>query len=152
MARNLFIITILVIFCFIIYRLIFRSSPTDTINLKIKNQDYVLEVAESMSQKSIGLMNRTSLCPNCGMIFVSSWETPQIFWMKSTLIPLDIIFLDHIGKIINIEEANPEPTVADINLKLYRSSSPSQYIIELNRGDSRKLNLLPGDQIKLPQL
>ena len=86
------------------------------------------------------------------MIFISRLETPQIFWMKNTLIPLDIIFLDHIGKIINIEEADPEPTVADMNLKLYRSSSPSQYIVELNRGDSQKLNLLPGDQIKLPQL
>ena len=152
MAKNLLIIIVFIIFCVAVFRFVFRSTPTDTINIKIKNKDYTLEVARTFGQKSVGLMNRNSLCPNCGMIFVSSQETPQIFWMKNTLIPLDMIFLDKTGKVINLKSALPQPNTADLNLTLYHSTSPAMFVIELNSGDSQKLNLIPGDQISLPQL
>lgn len=96
-------------------------------------------------------MKRSSLCSSCGMIFVSTAPAKQVFWMKNTLIPLDIIFLDSRGKIVNVENAVPQPSVPDLQLKLYRSTAPSQYVIELNSGDSQKLNLKPGDQIELPK-
>ncbi|MFZ2153268.1 MAG: DUF192 domain-containing protein [Microgenomates group bacterium] len=150
MAKNIFVI-IIVISCLLLYKLFTKSTITNNVNIKIKNENYTLEVAKSLSQKAAGLMNRSSLCPHCGMIFVSSYPSPQIFWMKNTLIPLDIIFLDSQGKIINIEAAPAQAKTADGNYQYFSSSSPAQYVIELNLGDSQKLNLTTGDQIPLPQ-
>ena len=151
MAKNIILIIILGIFSYFVYRTFFYTAPLQKTNLKIKDQEYTLEVAKTLSQKSNGLMKRSSLCSNCGMIFVSESPSSQIFWMKNTLIPLDIIFLDGEGKVINIENAVPQPSAPDLQLKLYRSTAPSQYVIELNSGDSQKLNLKSGDKIELPQ-
>lgn len=151
MAKNITLAIIIGIFTFFIYRTFFANIPLEKASVNIKDQEYTLEIASTISQKSNGLMKRNSLCSNCGMIFVSTAPTEQIFWMKKTLIPLDIIFLDPDGKVINIENAVPQPSVPDLQLKLYRSSAPSLYVIELNEGDSQKLNLKPGDQIKLPK-
>ena len=151
MAKNFIIIVVLVIVAVIIYRQFFHLTPTDSMSLKIKNKIYQLEIARTTAQHSQGLMNRPTLCPDCGMIFVFSFESPQMFWMKNTQIPLDIIFLDKNGQVINIENATPAPGVSDFNLPLYKSTSPAQYVIELNAGDSQQLKLIPGDKIKLPQ-
>jgi uncharacterized membrane protein (UPF0127 family) len=150
MAKNIVVVVVILIAVIFYYWFFVRIPPLTTINLKIKNKNYSLEVAKTLSQKSQGLMNRNSLCEKCGMIFISSQETPQIFWMKNTLIPLDMIFLDSKGKVTNIETAIPEAGVADLNLKLYRSASPAQYVIELNSGDSQKLGLNSGDIIDIP--
>jgi len=150
MAKNIVLIIILIIIALIVYRIFFVVTPLPKVTLKIKDHDYTIEVASTVSQKSTGLMNRNSLCQNCGMIFVSSTPSPQIFWMKNTLIPLDMIFLDSQGKVINIETATPEPNVPDLSLKLYRSTAPSQYVIELNKGDAEKLKLVNGDVISIP--
>ena len=109
-----------------------------------------MEVARTIPQKAKGLMDRDSLCPDCGMIFVSEFEMPQSFWMKNTKIPLDLIFIDRNGLIINIETAHPEPGVSDNRLKQYRSLSPAQYVIEINSGESARLSLKSGDKIDLP--
>jgi hypothetical protein len=151
MAKNIIILIALGIFSFIIYQNFFALTPFKKTNLKIKDQDYTVEIASTVTQKSNGLMKRTSLCSNCGMIFVSEAPGEQIFWMKNTLIPLDMIFLDGEGKVINIETAVPQPSVPDLQQKLYRSTAPSQYVIELNSGDSQKLNLKSGDKIELPK-
>jgi uncharacterized membrane protein (UPF0127 family) len=111
-----------------------------------------LEIAKTAPQQTKGLMNRSSLCANCGMIFVFNLELPQIFWMKNTLIPLDMIFLDHNGTIINIANAVPQPNVPDSQLTLYRSNGYSKYVIELNAGDANKLSLKSGDTIDLSGL
>ena len=152
MAKNITLAIIIGLFSFFIYRTFFANIPLQKTNVNIKDQEYTLEIASTISQKSKGLMKRNSLCSNCGMIFVSEAPGEQIFWMKNTLIPLDIIFLDPDRKIINIENAVPQPSVPDLQLKLYRSTAPSQYVIELNEGDSQKLKLIPGDIINISNL
>ena len=69
--------------------------------------------------------------------------------MKDTLIPLDIIFLDKNGIVLNYETAQPKPGVSDLKLKKYNSVGPARYVIELNAGTAAKLNITPGDAIKL---
>ena len=83
------------------------------------------------------------------MIFV--FPSPQIlsFWMKDTLIPLDIIFLDSKSQIVNFVTAEPEPNVPDNKLILFQSKSPANFAIEIPAGTIQKLNLTPGDQINL---
>jgi uncharacterized protein len=143
MPKSWIMIFLLIIIA-ICLALIFWPSTPNTISLKIKNQTFNLEVAKTLQQQTVGLMNRSSLCPNCGMIFVFSLELPQSFWMKNTLVPLDIIFLDKTGTVINISQGVPQ------SLNLINSAKPAKYVIELNAGISQNINLKPDDLITLP--
>lgn len=127
-------------------------TPTEFIDFKIKDRHFKLEVANTLAQKSRGLMYRDSLKPDEGMIFISPSPSIQYFWMKNTKIPLDMIFLKEDGSVINIENAYPQPNTPDINLKLYQSLSPAKYVIELNSGTTQKIQLAPGDKINLDSL
>jgi uncharacterized membrane protein (UPF0127 family) len=152
MDKNFLILILIIILAGIIYLIFFNNPPTNKINLNLNQKEYLLEVAKTIPQQTKGLMNRPSLCSNCGMIFVFNFEMTQTFWMKDTLIPLDIIFIDRHGLVTNIVTAVPEPNTPDSQLKLYRSSSPAKYVIELNAGDTNKLSLKSGDKINLSSL
>jgi uncharacterized membrane protein (UPF0127 family) len=71
------------------------------------------EVADTQPERAKGLMNRESLDSDRGMLFIFESSENVSFWMKNTLIPLDIIFIDEFGKVVNIAQANPEPGVND---------------------------------------
>lgn len=152
MAKNILVVVFIIVLIYLGYQIFFNQGKPETVKIKIKDQEFILEVARTIPQKSKGLMNRDHLCQNCGMIFVSSFDIPQVFWMKNTQIPLDIIFVNSQGKVINIATAVPEPEVPDTKLKLYQSDLPSKYIIELNADISKKLKLVPGDFINLSSL
>jgi uncharacterized membrane protein (UPF0127 family) len=137
-------ILIPIVLLIILLVLIFRPSTAETISLKIKDQTFDLEIAKTVQQQTIGLMNRHSLPQNSGMIFVFGFELPQSFWMKNTYIPLDIIFLDKNGVVINIGHGIPEST------SLIKSDRAAKYVIELNEGTAQKLGLNSNDQITLP--
>lgn len=120
-----------------------------SIEQKIGNQNFTLEVADNLYLLGKGLSGRTELCNQCGMLFIFSFETIQSFWMKDTLIPLDMIFINKNGYITDIYTAKPEPGKSDLQLTFYSSTQPSLYVIELNSGVSEKLSLKKGDKIDL---
>lgn len=128
-----------------------KPSPTQSITLKIKDKNFKIELAQSMSQKSLGLGNRQSLCNNCGMLFLYKGEGPLPFWMKNTLIPLDMIWLNSKGTIVDIQTALPEPNTPDHQLKIYQNEKAAQYVLELNAYKAKELDLKIGDTITLPQ-
>jgi hypothetical protein len=79
------------------------------------------------------------------MIFIFNKDVTLPFWMKDTLIPLDMIWLDKSGKIVDIQ------TIIETNsTKIYQNQSPAKYVLELNANDSQKINLKIGDIIQLP--
>jgi uncharacterized membrane protein (UPF0127 family) len=106
-----------------------------------------LEVADNQTERKKGLMNRTKLGKNRGMLFVFEEEAPRGFWMKNTLIPLDMIFLDKDKEVINIETAYPEPNTSDSELKVYRSERPAKYVIEVNAGFAENNSIRPGTEV-----
>jgi uncharacterized membrane protein (UPF0127 family) len=137
-------ITLIFIFIFIgIIVYLYFPFKLKSKTIKINQEDFTVEIATTPSQLSRGLSNRKELCQNCGMLFV--FPTPQIlqFWMKDTLIPLDMIFIDKDKKIINIITAS----VGDLSLK--NSLAPALYCLELNGGRALELNLKNGDSIEL---
>lgn len=108
-------------------------------NNEEKAYEVKCEIADSIWEQAIGLMNRTNLSQDRGMLFIFSDEKPREFWMKNTLIPLDMIFLDKDFKIVKIiENAQPCKT---INCDTYPSVEPAQYVIEINGGFSEKYNI-----------
>lgn len=119
--------------------------------ININWQNILLQVAKTTTEREIGLMNRNQLEKNSGMIFV--FEQPKVlaFWMKNTLIPLDIIFLDKNFNILNIENAYPQPWVEDKNLKNYLSNWEWMYVIELNLWEAKSLGLKPWDKINIDE-
>lgn len=113
--------------------------------------DITYEKAISAEEKQEGLMNRTTLAGNHGMIFIYDEETPRTFWMKNTLIPLDIIFLDSQKKVINIEEAYPEPGTPESELDRYRSEQPAQYVIEVKQNFTDRNSIEKGDRVEFSE-
>ncbi|OPY28055.1 MAG: hypothetical protein A4E28_01735 [Methanocella sp. PtaU1.Bin125] len=103
-----------------------------------------VEIADSPNEQKQGLMGRSSLPADAGMLFVFTDDGPRYFWMKDTLIPLDILFIDKDLEIIHIHEnATPlsEATIA--------SSGHCRYVLEVNGGLCRSLGICAGDRVRL---
>ncbi|MFB6099787.1 MAG: DUF192 domain-containing protein [Candidatus Nanohalobium sp.] len=128
---------------------IILGAPT-TVSFPESSATLHVEVADSEQERLKGLMYRKKLPINQGMLFVFPKEAPRGFWMKNTLIPLDMIFVDRNGRIINIEEAYPEPNTSEENLKIYRSEAPARYVIETNSTFTEKKNIEEGDRVEIP--
>lgn len=109
-----------------------------------------VEVADSPPDRRRGLMYREKLSIDNGMLFVFPEEDERGFWMKNTLIPLDMIFVDSEGEILNIKEANPEPNTSDENLKTYRSDGEARYVIEANSSFAQRYDVEAGDRVEIP--
>lgn len=88
-----------------------------------------VEIAATQASREQGLMNRTSLADDRGMIFVMPGEGNHSFWMKNTLIPLDMIFVSGARKVVGIV-ANAEP----LTLTIRSVGAPSSYVVEVNGG------------------
>ena len=151
MLRYLALTGLIILVFVFIYQFFGKKSQTE-VNVKIKDTDYKLEIASTPAQKAKGLSGRSSLCPQCGMLFIFSSDAIQTFWMKDTLIPLDMIFLDSKGTVVTIHTARPEPGLPLHELTTYSSTAPARYVIELNANQSQKIGLNVGDTISLPQL
>ncbi len=108
-----------------------------------------LEVADTSSERREGLMNRTKLEKNHGMLFKYESEGNRWFWMKNTYIPLDIIFLDSNYTVLNIEQADPEPNTPEDELASYRSEEPAQYVVELNQDFAENHSISKGDRLRI---
>ncbi len=102
----------------------------DTIETQIGTQKYSLEIARSDIERSKGLSNRKKLAANNGMLFVFESKSTQTFWMKETLIPLQIIYLDEC-KIIDIQNMTVEPD-PNTPIATFTSKAPANMAIELN--------------------
>jgi|TARA_R110001606_G_scaffold56342_1_gene136565 uncharacterized membrane protein (UPF0127 family) len=104
--------------------------------------DFIVEVAESNAQQAQGLMFRTRLAPDKGMIFPFSQDRVAGFWMKNTVISLDIIFVRRDGTIESIA-ANTTP----YSLESVRSNEPVGAVLEIAAGRAAELGIQPGNTV-----
>ena len=105
-----------------------------------------VEIADDPLERERGLMDRTSLGEDRGMLFVFPKEQPLSFWMKDTKIPLSIAYIDSEGRITDILDMKPR----DDEPPHYTSSEPVQYALEVNRGFFDERGVKVGDQVELP--
>ena len=111
-----------------------------------KSHRFTVEVARSLEQQQTGMMNRNSLAPDRGMIFPYDPPQPVAFWMKNTLIPLDMVFISPGGKILRIEDS-----AVPLSLDQVPSGGPIEAVLELAGGRSAELGIKPGDQVDWPR-
>lgn len=104
-----------------------------------------VELAETPAQQAQGLMYREKMAADAGMLFTYDRLQPASFWMKNTLIPLDMIFIASDGRIVNIH-ANAVPQ----SLDAVNSAGPVKGILEINGGMSARLGIHPGDRVVHP--
>ena len=107
-----------------------------------------MELAITPEERQRGLMGRTSLAHDAGMLFVFGEERILSFWMKGTLIPLDILFIDEEQRIVDIQTMLPQPDTADNELTRYPSAEPAIYALEVNTGVAAELGLAPGMRVE----
>jgi uncharacterized membrane protein (UPF0127 family) len=103
-----------------------------------------VEVVTRSDEMARGLMYRRSLGKNSGMLFIFRREEPQSFWMKNTLIPLDMIFISR--NLVIVEITTMQPCITD-PCPDYTSRQPAQYVLEVNAGYCRSHNIIIGDKV-----
>lgn len=124
--------------------IVLSSCQSETkAKIEINEKTYTVEVANSQEKRAKGLMFRKHLPGNTGMLFVFSYEDYRYFYMKNTLIPLDIAFFNAQMEIVSIKQMEPldEATVP--------SDKKAMYALEMNRGFFEKEGIKIGDKIKL---
>ncbi|MEM8802533.1 MAG: DUF192 domain-containing protein [Pseudomonadota bacterium] len=108
---------------------------------------FSVEVADEADERSQGLMNRPSMPTSAGMLFV--YERPQFvsFWMRNTLIPLDMLFIDQTGIVQRIHE-NAVP----LDETAIPGGDGIQYVLEINGGLSSRLGIEVGSEVRHPSI
>lgn len=101
-----------------------------------------VEIAADQKSQELGLMYRTQLAPDAGMLFDFHTSQPETFWMKNTPLSLDMIFIKADGTISTIA-ANTIPYSED----LVPSSEPVRAVLEINGGRSYALGIMPGEKV-----
>ncbi len=113
--------------------------PTTAINAGI----YVIqaEVAATPATRAQGLMRRKVMAPAAGMLFVFDESATHCMWMKNTLIPLSVAFIDARGRIVNIADMQP------LNETSHCATRPARYALEMNQGWFKKRGIAAGAAI-----
>lgn len=106
-----------------------------------------VELALTDPQRKVGLMGRKLLPHDQGMLFIFEQSGILKFWMKDTLIPLDMIFMDENGEIVHIiNNAAPCFAAEDFDCPKYGADDSARYVLEINGGMSAKLGISVGDK------
>ena len=102
-----------------------------------------VEVARTPEERGIGLMHRTELAPDRGMLFDFGGTRPVTMWMKNTLISLDMFFAEIDGRIVTIAERT-----TPLSEKRIRSGQPVRFVLEMIGGSAQRLGIAPGDRLR----
>jgi len=113
--------------------------PATTLNIGVHL--IKAEVAVSDEQRAQGLMFREKMAPNEGMVFRFPETRHICMWMKNTLLPLSVAFIDEKGRIINIEDMQPQ------TLNAHCAKKPARFALEMNQGWFRQKNIRSGLQV-----
>ena len=125
----------------------YKPNPPskNTAIVSFDNVEINAEVADTQTEISRGLMYREELGDEEGMLFIFDDEKDRSFWMKNTLLPLDMVFLDSEKKIVHIVN-NARPCEENPCLT-YSSEKPAKYVIEVNAGFTQEHNIKVGDEV-----
>lgn len=129
------------------------GDKTKTV-VKIKGKEFIVDVADTPTKRTIGLMNVAKMDRNKGMLFVFESKGAHAFWMKDTLISLDMIWIENnpdkasrSKKIVHIAN-DVSPCKNDSLCPLIFPKNKADYVLELNAGIAKEMNLKVGDLVE----
>jgi hypothetical protein len=143
--RNLFVTGVLMVLA-----AVFASPGISTaqvnkelpvVDLTIRSARLKAEIAADANTRTVGLMNRFSLKPDQGMLFVFASSEPLAFWMKNTFVPLSIAYIDSQGVIVNIVDMKPQDE------STYASAAPAMFALEMKQGWFKERGIVAGDKV-----
>jgi len=121
-----------------------NAGPSATVHGRGGDTRIALEIAATPAERERGLMYRSSLADGRGMLFVFERDEDHEFWMKNTLIPLDMLFIAADGRVAGIHaSATPLSTVS------IAVGQPSRYVLEVPGGYAQRRGIEPGDRVEL---
>lgn len=112
-----------------------------------KVHDFTVEIADTVETRARGLMFYESLAADAGMLFDYHADREVVFWMKNTLVSLDMLFIARDGRIASIAE-NTEP----LSEALVPSNAVVRFVLEVPAGTSARLGIAPGDRVDSPTI
>ena len=118
------------------------AAELPSVALSINGKKLAAEVAGTPEQRSTGLMNRFSLKPDTGMLFVFDRPEPLAFWMKNTYVPLSIAFIGADGRILNIEDMAPHDESS------HWSRGAGLFALEMRKGWFAERGIQAGDRVE----
>lgn len=118
------------------------ACATDRYDLSIEGHQFTVELADTPELRQRGLMDRRTLDPMAGMLFVFPESALRSFWMKDTLIPLSIAYIDERLTIREIHDMEP------LSLVPVPSRFPAMFALEVNQGVFEQLGIGPGDRLR----
>jgi len=124
-----------------------KAFANETLVISINNHIFTVELAVSAAERSQGLKHRKSLAPYSGMLFVYPDSQFISFWMKQTLIPLDLLFFDKDGQLVELHHNIQPCKVTDC--KIYTNTKPAQFALELAAGTATELRLQVGNNFSV---
>ena len=122
------------------------AAELPAVTLTIGSQKLVAEVATTPQQREVGLMNRFSLKPDHGMLFVFERPEPLAFWMRNTYVPLSIAFIAADGHILNIDDMQPQTDDA------HWSKGAALYALEMKKGWFAERGIVAGAMVQGPTI
>ncbi|MER0238383.1 DUF192 domain-containing protein [Fulvimarina sp. MAC8] len=122
-----------------------RTATADEVRLVTEEATHVIdaEIADTEEERRTGLMFREEMAEDAGMLFEFGMTREVSMWMKNTLIPLDMLFIEEDGTILSIAR-NTKP----LSLDVIPSGGPVRYVLELNGGAAKRLGVEPGDKVE----
>jgi hypothetical protein len=140
-------LTILILLLLLIFYNLSLAQTYKTVCFK--NVCVKAEIADTEAERARGLMLRDSLQEMQAMLFIFPAEDYHSFWMKNTLIALDIIWLDSDSRIVYIKKG--APACKDVYCQSYTPDAKAKYVLEVNSGFIDKYRIKTGDTVKIKQ-
>lgn len=131
----------LLLLSFVLFAPLVLAQQMPLVQLNAGMYRITAEMANTPETRQTGLMHRESMAENRGMVFVFDFDATHCMWMRNTLIPLSVAFLDANGDILNIEDMVPLSEVS------HCAAKPARYALEMNKGWFAQRGIAPGDRI-----
>ncbi len=124
----------------------YAITPMATSWVELHGHRFTIEIAQSDAQRARGLMFRAHMARDNGMLFIHEGEVPLAYWMKNTLIALDIFYFDSGRRLVSVSKRTPPCDLGNA-CPPYRSEGPALYVLELNAGTADRLHVKKGDRL-----
>jgi len=132
---------------FLVFLVACSSQISSSPFVEFNNSKFFVEIADEPREWQTGLMFVENLPKNEGMLFIFNDSAPRTFWMKNTLIPLDMIFIDENFVVVDVKE-NVPPCESD-PCQTYPSEKSPKFVLELNAGSVKENNISVGAVMRM---